>query len=382
MQKKDHPTAASPLVDRATSTETAQSRRWNDLVQAVGAEIGQPLTSALERIHAFTATGQIDRLEMRALRREVEAAREVGIKAQQIARLTSGRVRQAPEPLQLTEMLQGAVNHRSREIHARGILIKPKLRPVEVVVDASLLFGLLNTMVDWSLRHARSTIELWVDVKSWPRHAVLSCRYAHSLADEPGHPDAQGLVAKGALDSLTWRLIEETARVMGLPLQCHSEGQHTLLSVEFPHTSSDSEQILRLEQDQGFAPSSNHQPLAGNQVLVVASRRELRMQIKEAIKDMGLVIDLVSSVNQAVDFCTESLPHAIVFESALQGAKLRQLHAELRDEVPDMVFIEILEDGHRFETSGFDRSSMARVGRDALATALPSVLVYELSNSL
>lgn len=351
-------------------------------MQAVGAEIGQPLTSALERIHAFTATGQIDRLEMRALRREVEAAREVGIKAQQIARLTAGRVRQSPEPVQLTEMLQGAVNHRSREINARGILIKPKLRPVEVVVDASLLFGLLNTVMDWALRHARSAIELWVEVKSWPRHAVLSCRYMHGLADEPGLVGGP-LAGTTSLDSLTWRLIEETARVMGLPLQCHTEGQHTLLSVEFPHTTSEASKALRnIELDQGFAPSTNHQPLAGNQVLVVASRRELRLQIRDAIKDMGLVIDLVSSVNQAVDFCTESLPHAIIFESALHGDKLKQLHAELLDEVPDIVFIEILEEGHRFETSGFDHTSMAKVGRDALGTALPSLLVYELSNSL
>lgn len=361
---------------------SVQGRRWNDLVQAVGEEIGEPLTAALERIHAFTSTGQIDRVEMRALRRDIEAAREVGIKAQQVARLSSGRVQQAPEPVQLTEMLQGAVNHRSREIHARGILIKPKLRPVEVVVDASLLFGLLNTVVDWALRHARSAIELWVDVKSWPRHAVLSCRYMHSLADEQDSR-SQALAARASLDSLTWRLIEETARVMGLPLQRHTEGQFTLLCVEFPHTNSETAKAFRhLDLDQGFSPSTQHQPVAGNQVLVVGSRRELRLEIKEAIKDMGLVIDLVSSVNQAVDFCTESLPHAVIFESALRGDKLRQLQAELLDEVPDMVFIEILEEGNRFETSGFDHASMAKVGRGALASALPSVLVYELSNSI
>ncbi|MES2889190.1 MAG: hypothetical protein V4739_14435 [Pseudomonadota bacterium] len=382
MKKKDHPTPSTPVWVEPPSSDSVQGRRWNDLVQAVGEEIGEPLTAALERIHTFTSTGQIDRAEMRALRRDVETAREVGIKAQQIARLGSGRVRQAPEPVQLTEMLQGAVNHRSRDIHARGILIKPKLRPVEVVVDASLLFGLLNTVVDWSLRHARSSIELWVDVKSWPRHAVLSCRYVHSLSDEQDSR-SQALAARVSLDSLTWRLIEETARVMGLPLQRHTEGQHTLLSVEFPHTSSETAKSLRhLDLDQGFSPSTQHQPVAGNQVLVVGARRELRAEIKEAIKDMGLVIDLVSSVNQAVDFCTESLPHAVIFESALRGDKLRQLQAELLDEVPDMVFIEILEEGNRFETSGFDHASMAKVGRGALATALPSVLVYELSNSI
>lgn len=372
MQKKEPPlTVAAP-----SPPETARSQRWNDLVQAVGAEIGQPLTSALERIHAFTSTGEIDRLELRALRREVESAREVGMKAQQIARLTAGRVRQSPEPVQLTEMLQGVVNHRSREINARGILIKPHLLQLEVVVDASLLFGLLNTTMGWAIRHARSAIELWVEIKSWPRRAVLSCRFMHSTANEGvrnGYP---------LLDSLTWRLIEETAQVMRLPLQCHTEGQHTLLSMEFPNTTSDSAKLGHLDLDQGFAPSTNHQPLAGNQVLVVASSRELRIQIRDAIKDMGMVIDLVSSVNQAVDFCTESLPHAIIFESVLLGDQLKHLHTELREEVPDIVFIEIMEEGGRLETSSFDHPSMARVERNALETALPSVLVYELSNSL
>lgn len=379
MRKTDHPTTNSSNPSPA-SAEAGQHRRWSDLVQTVGAEIGEPLTSALERILAFTSTGQIDRLEIRALRREVEAAREVGIKAQQIARLTSGRVHQAPEPLQLSELLQGAVNHRSREIHARGILFKPKLRPVEVMVDPSMLFALLNAVVDWALRHACSAIELWVDVKNCPRQAVLSCRYTYQPVD--GLSQMTGIWGgRAPLDSLTWRLIEETARLMGLPLQCQSEGHQVLLAIEFPSTSSESAPALRqMDLNQNPAPSVT-QALDGNQVLVVASRRDLRAQIRDAINRMGLVIDLVSSVNQAVDFCTESLPHAIVFESSLRGEKLKALQMELLDEVPDMVFIEILEEGTQFATSGDEHGSIAHVGRDALATALPSVLVYELSIS-
>ena len=50
--------------------------------------------------------------------------------------------------------------------------------------------------------------------------------------------------------------------------------------------------------------------------------------------------------------------------------------------MPDFVFIEIVEEGNAFEMSGFSGTSMARVGRDVLATSLPSALLFELSKGL
>ena len=50
----------------------------------------------------------------------------------------------------------------------------------------------------------------------------------------------------------------------------------------------------------GFAPSSNSQPLAGSHVLVISSRRDLRGQIRDAVRNMSLIVDYVNSVSRAV----------------------------------------------------------------------------------
>ena len=45
-------------------------------------------------------------------------------------------MRQSQERLPLAETVNGVLTHRSRETQARGVSLKPLLRPVDVVVDA------------------------------------------------------------------------------------------------------------------------------------------------------------------------------------------------------------------------------------------------------
>lgn len=365
-----------------TAEEGGASQRWHDLVAEIGAATAAPLTAALERIQTLITTGQIDRISLRALRDEVEQARQAGITGQQITRFASGRLRQSHERLQLAETLKGVLAHRQRETQARGIVLKPTLKPAEVIVDASLLFSLLNTVLDWALSLARSNIEFTIDVKSWPVHARLVCRFAHRPVDETDS-GSDGAQTDPALDSLTWRLLEQTAWTMGLPLDRQADGSNTTLTLEFPRTASDEiEGVSTLEIDEGFAPSTNSKPLAGSHVLVISSRREVRVQVRDALRNMGLIVDFVASVDEATDFCREGLPHAIIIESIQRGERFAHLREEISAEVPDFVFIEIIEEGNTFEMSGFSGSSVAKVGRDVIASSLPSALMFELSKGL
>ena len=362
------------------SGDAADLARWRALVGEIGAEIAGPLTSALERIVALTASGQIDRHGLRALREEVEKARQVGIESQQLARLASGRVRQSHERVQLAEMLAGVLSHRARETQARGIAVKlPPAKPADVLVDAPLLFSLLNTTLDWALDCARSTIELRIDIKTWPAHARLVCHFAHRPVDQLD----DGAATPGEvslLDSVHWRLLQQTARALGLPLERTIDAGGTALTLEFPRTVNESmEGVSAVELDDGFAPSINTKPLAGSHVLVVAQRRAVRLQVRDALRNMGLIVDFVSSVEEAVTFCREGLPHAIVVESLLCGERFAELRQDIAAEVPQFVFIELIEDSQAFEMSGFSPAGMARVGRDAIAQSLPSALLFELS---
>ena len=371
-RSRSHP---APSADEAGASE-----RWHELVAEIGVATAAPLTSALERIHALITSGRIDRSSLRALRDEVERARQAGMTGQQITRFASGRLRQSHERLQLADTLKGVLAHRHRETQARGIVLKPTLKPAEVIVDASLLFSLLNTVLDWALDVARSNIEFTIDIKSWPAHARLVCRFSHRPVDQA---DDGGVLPPVSLDSLAWRLLEQTAWTMGLPIDRKDDAGSTVLTLEFPRTASDEiEGVSTMEIDEGFAPSTNSKPLAGSHVLVVASRREVRVQIRDALRNMGLIVDFVNSVDEAADFCRDGLPHAIIIESIQRGERFGQLLEEITAEVPDFVFIEIIEEGNTFEMSGFSGSSVARVGRDVIASSLPSALMFELSKGL
>lgn len=379
---KQAPAANGLSQPLATPSLHGEPERWHDLVSEIGAEIAAPLTSALERIHALTTTGRIDKAGLRALREEVERARRVGMLGQQLTRFASGRLHQSHERLQLADMLKGMLVHRHRETHAHGIAVKSVLKPAEVDVDASLLFSLLNTTLDWALANAQSSVEFKIDVKTWPAHARLTCLLSHPGADYSDTEPA-GDCARAGLDSLTWRLLEQTAWTMGLPIERKDDANATTLTLKFPRNAGEElEAVSAIELDEGFAPSYNSKPLAGSHVLVVASRRELRVQVRDALRDMGLILDFVNSVDEAADFCREGLPHAVVIESIQNGERFGRFRTEITAEVPEFVFIEIIEEGNTFEKSGFGGSAMARVGRQAIENSLPSALMFELTKRL
>ena len=356
-------------------------QRWPDLVSQVGVEIAEPLTAALERIHVLATTGKIDRAGLRALRDEVEQARQVGMISQQLTRFASGRVRQSHEVLQLEEVLKSVLALRTRETQARGIALKRDLKSARVIVDGSLLFSLLNATLDWSLANAHAHIDFAVDFKTWPVHARVTCRFANRPADQVD--DSVTMAVPPRLDSLTWRLIEQTAWTMGLILDRKDVVGVTTLVLEFPKTAGDEmEGLSATEIDEASSQSGNSKALAGSHVLVIASRREVRVMVRDALRNMSMLVDFVGSVEEASSFCREGLPHAIVIDSIQKGSRFTSFRDEIVGEVPDFVFIEILEQGSTFEMSGTNGAHMARIGRDVIASSLPAALMFELSRGL
>jgi CheY-like chemotaxis protein len=185
------------------------------------------------------------------------------------------------------------------------------------------------------------------------------------------------------LDSLTWRLIEQTAWTMNLIVERKDVGGTTTLVLEFPKTAGEEMAGLSAtEIDDGGPQSSNSKALAGSHVLVVASRREVRVLIRDALRNMSMLVDFVGSIDEAASFCKEGLPHAIIVDSIQKGSRFTHFREEILDEVPDFVFIEILEQGSTFEMSGTNGAQMARIGRDVVASSLPAALMFELSRGL
>jgi len=366
-------------VQPAFAADPGAADGFRDLLGQLGREIAAPMTAALERVNAFATTGRIDRAGLRALRDEIEGVRRLGLSAQQLSRFASGRVRQNPERLNLSQTLRDALAQRSRETASRGIDLRQDLKPAEIIIDASMASALLQSVLDWSFEHARSHIEFRIDVRSWPVHARLACRFAYIPADELPAQNADG---GAALETVPWQLLRRLAQTLGLVVQRTDKDGSTQLTLEFPHTvKEDVSKLAPLEFDEPTAAGPNSQPMVGRHVLVIASRRETRNAVRDTLRSMGLMVDYVASVDEARQFCEGGMPHAIVFESALAGENFRKLRGEWAREVPTLAFIEIAEQGRELEVTDIGGQRSARIGRDVIASALPSALMFELSEA-
>lgn len=353
------------------------------LLAQLGGEVAATLSTALERVTTLAATGKIDRAGLRALRDEIDRARRAGIMGQQVVRLGSGRVQLATERLDLTSLLSEALRQRGREIDARGIEVRQVLNPAEVMSDTTLLFSLMQTTLDWSFEHAVSRIDLSVEIKNWPPHACLTVAYAHQPPDEVTVPDEQPVaLSEAKLDTMSWRLLQQTAGVLGLMLARRDLPGRTEVKLEFPQTLAPRLSSLpMLEAREPQAQAHNSKPLAGRHVMVLAALREVRNVVRAALRPLGLMVDFVASVEEARQLAADGLPHAVIYEAAMAGEQFERLRGEMLAEVPTLVFVRIAEQGKAFEVMNFGGRQFTSVGRDAIMTALPEALTFELSRA-
>ena len=377
----DAPPAGEPAradaVDPADPREVADAH-WAALFAQIGAEIAQPLTAALEHLRVLTDGPGRDPVALQALSRDIESARASALTAQQLARLANPALQRRPEQVDLALALRDVVAERQAAARSRGTPLLETIRPAAVVVDPPLLHRLLHAMVDWALAHARSALHVGLDHRSWPTRARLHVRFRHRPADEVADPQAPTHV--GALDTLDWQLLRQIAVTAGLVLERADTACGCRLTVEFPRTVyAPLEGVSTLELDTGFNSTFGSRPLAGHHVLVVTARRDLRQEIRDALRPLGLMIDFVGSVEGAREFCHAGPPHVLVHDAQLLGERLRALHADLRALAHPPVLVEVADDGPRLNTSPFDPGGIARVGRATLADALPAALMFELS---
>jgi hypothetical protein len=386
MDISELPTPPQPSAAAAAPASEPTPQEWRELVAQIGRETAAPLSAAVELINAFASTGKIDRAGLRTIREAMDRARRIGVMAQQISRFASGRVQPSPERLNLSQVVQDVLAQRRRETQARGIELRASLAPAEADVDAALLSAVLQAMLDWGFEHARSHISITLDVKTWPEHARLTCQFAHVLPDVlPGPSARSGRAAHDVadkLDSMPWQLLRRLAQTSGLLLQRDDSAGDTRLTLEFPGTAADALITLTgLDAAAAVGGAHNSQPMTGSHALVIASRRETRAAIRDAVRAMGLMVDYVGSVEEARGFCAASLPRAVIYEAGLAGARFQQLCRQWTAEAPTLVLIEIAEDGRNQAVSDLAGLKTLRIGREGVLSLLPAALLAELAQA-
>jgi len=371
------PSAAASDGDQGASPSPDQ---WAALLARLGAELARPLVAASGHLDTLAAARQADPATLQALADAIDGARATALTAQRLARVCDPTLPLRPRRIDLAAALRSAVAGRQPEARRRGTPLLETVRPASVVVDGPLLQQLLETTLDWSLALARSALHLGLDHRTWPERARLHLRFRHRPVDEVADPQAP--THAEALDTLQWHLLRQTALAAGLLVERRDTLCGTRLSVEFPRTVQPSvASAAALELDPGFGSTLGLRPLAGHHVLVVTARRDLRQEVRELLRPLGLMIDFVGSVEGAREFCHAGAPHVLVHDAQLAGERLARLHAELRALPHAPVLVEIGDDGPRLQSAAFDPQGIVRVGRMTLADTLAAALTYELGQA-
>lgn len=367
-----------PNTENAAHPAAADALDSPALLGQLGSEVATALTAALEQVNALATTGKISRRGLRELRENIELARRTGIMGQQVHRLASGRVRQNVERVDLTTVLRDALVQRRRQVQSLGFEVHQALGPAQVMADPTLIFTLVEALLEWSFEHARSAIDFRIDLNPWPVFARLSCGFGF-VSDED--LDRNLITLDGSsVQTMSWRLLQQAAQTMDLSIRLSEDGAMARVTIEFPRTVNDPSETANLG-DRGDAErlGLNSKPLAGTHLLVLAARRDTRALVRDAIRHMGLMVDFVTSIEEAREFCDGGMPHALLYESALGGDRFERLRKELLADMPHLVFVELADDGQGVVTRKVGAVSFSRVSLSSAIESLPPTLMFELS---
>jgi CheY-like chemotaxis protein len=130
--------------------------------------------------------------------------------------------------------------------------------------------------------------------------------------------------------------------------------------------------------------SSSHMslPMAGYRVLLVSDDAKVRVNLRDATHGMGLHVDSVGTIVQAVQYCEMDIPHLIVIDETLKNGMFEELRRDLLHQNINYPFIEISDKAGGFQMSGWTDGSYTSISRDTIAMHLPQALTFEMARAM
>lgn len=345
---------------------------WQELVSALADQFTESVSALQTQIDQLLAKGRISKMEHRALNIPAERVKLAGVSAQQIHRFYSGRIRQSHEKVNLAELVEGVLQERKQELGILGIALRRKLKPVEVLIDPTVAHTFANAVLDWGIPFG-NRIDVRLDLNNWPQHARLQMRVAND-----GAPPSSSTSS----DSLSWMLIQQIAVAAG---GIEVDRDITADGVNF--TAMFSRTVVQAVDgistvDLSDEHSSMFKSLSGTYVLTISPSLQIRADVRDALREIGISSDSVVDFQQARDAIKARMPNLIVVDSELKGDEFDGFRDDLLREVFEFPFVEISPDDSSFDMSGFGEFSMAKVGRGNIREALGTAVMFELAKMM
>ncbi|HAX19274.1 MAG TPA: hypothetical protein DCY64_03185 [Hydrogenophaga sp.] len=344
---------------------------WPELVAGLAEQFTENVSSLQNQIDQLLAKGRINKLEHRALSVPAERIKLAGVSAQQINRFYSGRIRQSHEKVDMAQLVEGVLQERKQELGTLGIALRRKLKQVEVLIDPTVAHTFVNAVLDWGLPFG-NRVDMRLDLNAWPQHARLQMRVAND-----GVPPSSA----ASTDSLSWMLIRQIALVSGgveIEREVNEEG--VSFTAMFTRTVQAVDGISAV--DLSDEHSSMFKSLSGTYVLTISPSLQIRADVRDALREIGISSDSVVDFQQARDALKSRMPSLIVVDSEIKDDDFDAFRRDLLREVFEFPFVEISPDDSSFDMSGFGEFSMAKVGRGNIREALGTAVMFELAKMM
>lgn len=344
---------------------------WPSLVSGLADQITEGVSALQQQIDHLLARGRISKLEHRALSIPAERIKMAGVSAQQINRFYSGRIRQTHEKVDMSVLVEGVLQERKQELGILGIALRRKLKPVEVLVDPTVAHTFINAVLDWGLPFG-NRVDVRMDLNAWPQHARFMMRVSND-----GVPPSSAASA----DNLSWVLIRQIAlSAGGIEIEREMDDEGVGFTALFTRTvqAVDGISAVDLSDEQ----SSMFKSLSGTYVLTISPSLQIRADVRDALREIGISSDSVVDFEQARAAVKSRMPNLIVVDSEIKDDAFESFRHDLLREVFEFPFVEISPDDSSFDMSGFGEFSMAKVGRGNIREALGTAVMFELAKMM
>jgi hypothetical protein len=357
----------------------SMAQQWPNLVAALSEQAVESSNLLLRALNYLVGAGRLRRSEAKALSDAMHTLRGTSLRAQQITRLAGGRIRQARERVDLSELVRHVVDERGTELTAAGVTVSSDLQAVDVLLDPPVAISLLNSILDWSTSFSKD-LHLTLVPSEWPGPAQLRVRVATpppAAASTP--PTTPGVAARPRgrrlNDGLHWMLLRQIAASSELTVTRSRADGAALLTIDFPKTFINTEGMacLELTDAEGQATS-----LRETWVLVMTRDDRLRAEAVDSLRKMGIDAVAASDPMHARVVMAESRPNVLVTAWDITSDEVAAFRRDVLGGEERCPLVEITRDLPSFHLSGFDRFETPKVGRDQLTAELPPTVLFEL----
>lgn len=365
------PAAASQADVSGEAVAWTLEEHWPALLAGLADQITEGVSALQNSIDLLQGKGRISALEHRALSITAERIKQTGVSAQQIHRFHGGRIRQSHEKVDMAALVENVLQERKKELTILGVELRRKLKAVEVLLDPTLAYTFVNAVLDWGMPFG-NRIDVRMDLNHWPQHARLQVRVSNDGAPPSSHASS---------DSVSWMLVRQIAQSAGgidIERTVSDDGVNFIAMFNRTVQAVDGISAVELSDDH----SSMFKSLSGVYVLTISPALQIRADVRDALREIGIVSDSVVSFDQAREAIRRRMPNLIVVDSEIKDHEFDLFRRELLRDVYEFPFVEISPDDSSFDMSGFGEFSMAKVGRGNIREALGTAVMFELAKMM